>query len=235
MHILIIEDEHSIAENIIYALETENFQTSHVSKGNDVPEMLGRHSFDLVILDIGLPDISGFDVFHTIRSRFPIPIIFLTARGSEIDQVLGLELGADDYVTKPFSPRALVARVRAILRRRLPDIPPKQTENPQLPSPPFLQHDPRSMCITYHGKALDLTAHEYKILATFLSQPGRTFTREQLLIHAWDDPCSVMDRTIDAHIKTLRAKLRAHSPAAADSIQTRRGLGYIFSPDNHTI
>ena len=134
-----------------------------------------------------------------------------------VDQVLGLELGADDYVTKPFSPRAVVARIRAILRRGR-----SQNESDTT----LLQHDEAKMMIQCCGQPLSLTAHEYRLLAILLSQPGRVFTREQLLEQAWHDPGSAMDRTIDAHIKSLRSKIRKYSQEAADTIQTRRGLGY---------
>ena len=226
-HILIVEDESSIAETIIYALETEHFQTTHVTTGSEAISLVqDKKSYSLVVLDIGLPDTTGLDVCQQIRKQSGIPILFLTARDSEIDRILGLEFGADDYVTKPFSPRELVARIKAILRR---------TSNS--PSQQISTHtnegisiDTDAMTIHCYGKPVDLTAHEYKLLATFISQPGRTFTREQLLEHAWDDPGSAMDRTVDAHIKTLRAKLSAASPNCKDVIQTRRGLGYCYHP-----
>jgi len=223
--ILIVEDESSIAENLIYALQTEHFQTTHLTHGAKASELVKTKEFDLVVLDIGLPDISGLDICRSIRTHSQIPILFLTARHSEIDQILGLELGADDYVTKPFSPRTLVARIRAILRRATP---PMKIE--EATSQNSIHHDPSAMTISCQGTQLDLTAHEYKLLATFLSQPGRTFTREQLLIHAWDDPGAAMDRTIDAHIKSIRAKLKTISPTYAETIQTRRGLGYLYTP-----
>ncbi|MFC4995204.1 two-component system response regulator CreB [Rubritalea tangerina] len=225
-HILIVEDEQSIAENLIYALETENFTTTHLSVGAQVVDTLKTNAVDFVVLDVGLPDILGFEVCKQIRTFSNVPILFLTARDSEIDHVLGLELGADDYVTKPFSPRELAARIRAILRRSA--TPQKTTTNQSS----LLQHDPEAMTITCLGNQLDLTAHEYKLLATFISHPGRTFTRDQLLEHAWEDPGSAMDRTVDAHIKSLRAKLRDASERCADVIQTRRGLGYCYhTPD----
>lgn len=224
-HILIVEDELSIAENLVYALETENFSTTHLSVGATVVETLKSSHVDLVVLDIGLPDIMGFDVCREIRKFSSVPLLFLTARDSEIDHVLGLELGADDYVTKPFSPRELAARIRAILRRSSDNKPESTPES-------LLTHDSRAMSIHCAGAMLDLTAHEYKLLATFMSQPGRTFTRDQLLERAWEDPGSAMDRTVDAHIKSLRAKLRDASECCSEVIQTRRGLGYCYhSPD----
>lgn len=215
--VLIVEDESAIADTLIYALETENFKVTHVMTGQDGLNHFDSHSPDFAVLDIGLPDLTGLDLCRQIRTFSQIPILFLTARDSEIDQVLGLELGADDYVTKPFSPRTVVARIRAILRRG--------KSSPARVST-LLHHDGDTMSITCCGHPLDLTAHEYKLLAILLGQPGRVFTREQLLEQAWHDPGSAMDRTIDAHIKSLRAKLRVHSEDAAETIQTRRGLGY---------
>jgi len=224
--ILIVEDESSIADTIIYALETEHFQTQHVSTGGEALDLLTKKRFDLVVLDIGLPDTTGFEVCKEIRTSSTIPILFLTARDSEIDRILGLEFGADDYVTKPFSPRELAARIKAILRRSSPATSQIQKEIPQ----DGLAINSEAMLVTCYGKTLDLTAHEYKLLATFMGQPGRTFTREQLLEHAWEDPGSAMDRTVDAHIKTLRAKLNASSDNCTEVIQTRRGLGYCYHP-----
>lgn len=215
--ILIVEDETAIADTLIYALESERFTVAHFTTGSEGLNYLQASEPDLVILDIGLPDMTGLDLCREIRRFSQIPVLFLTARSSEVDQVLGLELGADDYVTKPFSPRAVVARIRAILRRGR-----SQNESDTI----LLQHDEAKMMIQCCGQPLSLTAHEYRLLAILLSQPGRVFTREQLLEQAWHDPGSAMDRTIDAHIKSLRSKIRKYSLEAADTIQTRRGLGY---------
>jgi len=215
--ILIVEDETAIADTLIYALESERFTVAHFTTGSEGLNYLQASEPDLVILDIGLPDMTGLDLCREIRRFSQIPVLFLTARSSEVDQVLGLELGADDYVTKPFSPRAVVARIRAILRRGR-----SQNESDTT----LLQHDEAKMMIQCCGQPLSLTAHEYRLLAILLSQPGRVFTREQLLEQAWHDPGSAMDRTIDAHIKSLRSKIRKYSQEAADTIQTRRGLGY---------
>jgi len=215
--ILIVEDETAIADTLIYALESERFTVAHFTTGSEGLNYLQASEPDLVILDIGLPDMTGLDLCREIRRFSQIPVLFLTARSSEVDQVLGLELGADDYVTKPFSPRAIVARIRAILRRGR-----SQNESDTT----LLQHDEAKMMIQCCGQPLSLTAHEYRLLAILLSQPGRVFTREQLLEQAWHDPGSAMDRTIDAHIKSLRSKIRKYSQEAADTIQTRRGLGY---------
>ncbi len=224
--ILLVEDETSIAENLIYALETEHFEVLHATTAGEALESLDE-SFHLAILDVGLPDMSGFDLCTEIRKSSTLPVLFLTARDSEVDRILGLELGGDDYVTKPFSPREVAARVRAILRRASSS---QRTQQAVTPSDP-LYHDEDAMTISSHGQTLVLTAHEYKLLAALMTQPGRIFTREQLLEKAWEDPGSAMDRTIDAHIKSLRAKLRACTPDGSDPIETRRGLGYTLNCD----
>ena len=224
--ILLVEDERSIAENLIYALETEHFEVLHTTTGCSALKVLDD-SFQLAILDVGLPDMSGFDLCKAIRKNSGLPLLFLTARDSEVDRILGLELGGDDYVTKPFSPREIAARVRAILRRGSPHNRSKKTQKPT----DALYHNEDTMTITSHGQALALTAHEYKLLAALMTQPGRIFTREQLLEKAWVGPGSAMDRTVDAHIKSLRAKLRACTPDGSDPIETRRGLGYTLNPD----
>lgn len=222
--VLLVEDEVSIADTLIYALETDHFEVTHVTTAGAALEFLDSNT-DLAILDIGLPDMSGFDLCQEMRKISSLPILFLTARDSEIDRILGLELGGDDYVTKPFSPREVCARVRAVLRRTSPRLV-KSDECAIQSENAILHHDPEAMVIFCYKTPLILTAHEYKLLVVLLSQPGRIFTREQLLEKAWDDPGSAMDRTVDAHIKSLRSKMRGCSPEGVDLIQTRRGLGY---------
>ncbi|MCP5537479.1 MAG: two-component system response regulator CreB [Akkermansiaceae bacterium] len=223
--VLLVEDETSIADTLVYALETEHFEVTHVTTAGDALKIFADN-YDLAILDVGLPDISGFDLCGEIRKSSTLPVLFLTARDSEIDRILGLELGGDDYVTKPFSPREVAARVRAILRRS-----PAQAVAPPQQSGKHgaLCHDPDTMTITCHGKPLNLTAHEYKLLVALMSRPGRIFTREQLLEKAWVDPGSAMDRTVDAHIKSLRSKIRECTGDGSDPIETRRGLGYTLA------
>lgn len=220
--ILLVEDETSIAENLIYALETEHFEVAHATTAGAAVDLLDD-TFHLAILDVGLPDMSGFDLCTEIRKSSPLPVLFLTARDSEVDRILGLELGGDDYVTKPFSPREVAARVRAILRRSGGRHPAADGSDVPMDA---LHHNEETMTISSHGTPLTLTAHEYKLLAALMTQPGRIFTREQLLEKAWQDPGSAMDRTVDAHIKSLRAKIRACTPDGSDPIETRRGLGY---------
>ncbi len=224
--VLLVEDEPAIADTLVYALGTECFEVTHALTGADALAAAVRENFDFAILDIGLPDMTGLDVCRRLRETSSIPVLFLTARDGEMDRILGLELGGDDYVTKPFSPREIVARVRAILRRSQA---PAASTDPAPTNGKILRHDHSAMRIHCHGEQLDLTAHEYKLLLVLLEKPGRVFTRDQLLEHAWQDPGAVTDRTIDAHVKSIRAKLRAVRVGAEDLIQTRRGLGYLLS------
>jgi two-component system catabolic regulation response regulator CreB len=225
-HVLLVEDEPAIADTLVYALETECFRVTHALTAHEALAAVARETIDFAILDIGLPDMSGLDLCRKLRETAPIPVLFLTARDGEMDRILGLEIGGDDYVTKPFSPREIVARVRAILRRG------NHEARPLAATPTgTLHHERSAMRISCHGKPLDLTAHEYKLLVVLMEQPGRVFTRDQLLDHAWQDPGSVTDRTVDAHIKSIRAKLRAAHLGAEQLIETRRGLGYSLAPE----
>lgn len=217
--ILLVEDEPSIADNIVFALKTEGFEPVWCSTGAQALARFARESFALVILDVGLPDSSGFDLCRQIRATSAVPIVFVTARKDEIDRVVGLEIGADDYVVKPFSPRELTARIKAILRR---------TEShgavPAPPAPVFVIDDERCE-IRYHGTPLALSRYEFRLLRILANKPGRVFSRDQLMEQAWDEPEAALDRTVDAHIKTLRGKLRAVRPEE-DPIRTHRGMGY---------
>ncbi|MEO7598968.1 MAG: two-component system response regulator CreB [Opitutus sp.] len=220
--ILVVEDEPPIAETILYALKTEGYSPVWQTTGRGGLEVLKAEPVALVVLDVGLPDMSGFDVCREILRHRTIPIIFLTARSEEVDRVVGLELGADDYMAKPFSPRELTARVRAVLRRV------KTEETPTAATSPADQvwtHDEARCRITYRGTSLELTRNEYRLLKTLTAQPGRVFSRDQLMTAAWDDPAAALDRTVDAHIKTVRAKVAA-AVAGADPIVTHRGMGY---------
>jgi two-component system catabolic regulation response regulator CreB len=219
--ILVVEDEPPIAETIVYALQTEGFATLWKTTGRDALAALAEHNVALVVLDVGLPDASGFDVCREIRRSANVPVIFLTARSSEVDRIVGLEIGGDDYLAKPFSPRELTARVRAVLRRTSGRSRPAAAATSSAP----WQHDEARCRISYRGRALDLTRNEYRLLGALLAQPGRVFSRDQLMTAAWDDPGAALDRTVDAHVKSLRAKLRAAAPEA-DPIVTHRGLGY---------
>ena len=221
--ILIVEDEPAIADAIEYALESEGFRCRHLATGGEVVEALGGdEDVALVVLDIGLPDINGIEVCRLIRAQSTVPVIFLTARGSEIDRVLGLELGADDYVTKPFSPRELAARVKAVLRRAAPRV-----ERADVGA---LEVDEERSRIRYFGKPLELARYEYRLLSVLARRPGRVYSREQLMDLAWEAPENSLDRTVDAHIKNLRAKLRAVRPDV-EPIVTHRGMGYSLKED----
>ena len=217
--ILIVEDEPAIADTIQYALDTDGFDTALLNSGKPVLPYLSEEKVDLIILDIGLPDVSGIELCKKIRLTHALPIIFLTARSEEIDRVVGLEIGADDYVTKPFSPRELSARVRAVLRRT------NGKGTPPFSSTTAIQVDEPRKRILYFGEVLDLSRYEFRLLKTFIERPGQVFSREQLMERAWDEPEASMDRTVDAHIKNLRAKLKAVNPEV-DPIVTHRGTGY---------
>jgi len=223
-HILIVEDEAAIADTLIFALQGEGFSTTWLSLGEQALAAQQRTPADLLILDVGLPDISGFEVCKRLRRFSEVPVIFLTARSEEIDRVVGLEIGADDYVVKPFSPREVAARVKAILKRMAP----REAAAEAPPCGPF-RVDVERVQIHYHGQLLGLTRHEFRLLQLLLSQPERVFAREQLLDGLGVAPDAGYERSIDSHIKSLRAKLR-QVQAAAEPIQTHRGLGYSYSP-----
>ncbi|WP_066735338.1 two-component system response regulator CreB [Cupriavidus sp. D384] len=239
--ILVVEDESAIADTILYALRTDGMQADHCVLGGDALARLRTQRPDLVVLDIGLPDINGFEVCRTLRTFSDVPVIFLTARHEEIDRIVGLEIGADDYVVKPFSPRELAARVRVILRRARPQAegaaPASAATQTTVataattatPAPTArqtgFQHDAEGARVSYRGQWLDLTRYEYGLLAVLLQHPGRIYARAQLMDLVWHDAIDTVDRTVDTHIKTLRAKLREVDPAG-DPIRTHRGMGY---------
>jgi len=223
-HILIVEDEAAIADTLVYALQGEGFTTTWLTLGQAAVEHQRRTPADLIILDIGLPDISGFETCKQLRRFSEVPVMFLSARDGELDRVVGLEIGADDYVVKPFSPREVTARVRAILKRMAP-----RAESPSPTAGHFLIDTDR-MLIRYRGQPLNLTRHEFRLLQCLLKQPQRVFSREQLLDAVGVPSDAGYERSIDSHIKSVRAKLRVIE-AEAEPIQTHRGLGYSFSPD----
>lgn len=231
--ILIVEDEQAIADSLAYALRTDGFAPHHVLLGEQALTALrssgAMASIALVVLDIGLPDMSGLEVCRRLRQFSDVPVIFLTARSDEIDRIVGLEIGADDYVTKPFSPRELVARIRVILRRARP-LPPATDAGMTIVAPPAVAASPFELRplearVLFHGRALDLTRYEYLLLKTLLEHPGHVLSRAQLMARVWSGAPETLERTVDAHIKSLRAKLRAIDEAH-EPIQTHRGLGY---------
>jgi len=220
LRILIVDDEPAITDAIRYVLETDGFETVSLAEGLPVLPLLGSEPVDLIVLDVGLPDINGFDLCKEIRKSSDTPILFLTARASEIDRVVGLEIGADDYVVKPFSPRELAARIKAILRRAKAN-----GSNDSTPHTGAFSVNESKRQIMYFGKPLDLSNYEYRILTTFIRRPGHVYSRSQLMDMAWDVPEASMDRTVDAHVKNLRAKLKAIQPDI-EPIITHRGAGY---------
>ena len=221
--ILIVDDEPAILDNIQYVLEAEGLETVRLSEGLAVGPLLSRQKIDLILLDIGLPDISGLELCREIRKSHATPIIFLTARTGEIDRVVGLELGGDDYISKPFSPRELSARVKAVLRRT-------RTQPPEPASHAAFEVDESRRQISYHGRPLELSRYEYEILATFIRRPGHVFSRDQLMAQVWEQPETSLERSVDAHIKNLRSKLKAIRPDK-DPIVTHRGIGYSLDED----
>lgn len=214
--IWLVEDEASIADTLIYALQTDGFEVEWFMLGQQLLTRLAQAQPDFLILDVGLPDISGFELCKQVRARSDVPLMFLTARSEEIDRLIGLEIGADDYVAKPFSPREVCARVRVILRRSQPTAP-KQSA--------ALTLDEERARIHFHGQPLMLTRYEYLLLKTLMQSPGRVYSRQQLMDLVWQDAEESLDRTVDTHIKTIRAKLRDQDPDA-NLILTHRGLGY---------
>lgn len=227
--VLIVEDEISIAEALVFALRNEGYQCTHYATGGACLDALrdcrGEALPALILLDVGLPDGSGFDWFRCIREICAVPIIFLTARREEVDRVVGLEMGADDYVVKPFSVRELMARVRMVMRRHVGGTPTTGTSTSDPTLCAGFTHDRERREIRYRNTPLSLTLHEYGLLLALLRHPSRVLTRAQLLQQAWDAPDHRLERTIDSHVKSLRAKLRAVDPGA-DPIRTHRGVGY---------
>ena len=227
-HVLVVEDEAAIAETVLYALRSEGYAASHCLLGGEALQRLRAGDIDVVVLDVGLPDLGGFEVCRRLRAQpgpaAQLPVIFLTARNDEVDRVLGLELGADDYMTKPFSPRELVARVRARLRRVLPVAAVASADAGWQEQGAF-SIDREGRRIRFDGHPLDLTRYEYALLEALLQRPGAILSRAQLTDRGWDSDAESADRTVDTHIKTLRTKLRA-AGAETDPIRTHRGLGY---------
>ncbi|WP_077000071.1 two-component system response regulator CreB [Variovorax sp. KK3] len=243
--ILIAEDESGIADTLQYVLKTDGFVPIWCPTAEEAIAQFAAEPPALAILDVGLPDMNGFELFKRLQALnreqggAEVPMLFLTARSDEIDRVVGLELGADDYVAKPFSPRELVARVRSILRRSgrsnghavpapaAASAPAASTAPPA--ASPFVL-DAERMQIRYYGRLLELSRYEYGLLRLLVQRPGRVFTRDELLQLVWDDASDSFDRTVDAHVKTLRAKLRAVAPEV-EPIRTLRGTGYALNEE----
>lgn len=222
--VLIVEDEPGIADTLQYALRTDGFEPAWAATGDEAVQQFKAQPPSLVILDVGLPDTSGFEVFKRLREHADVPVIFLTARSDEIDRVVGLELGADDYVAKPFSPRELVARVRSILRRSA------KAAVAASPTVLPLAVDDGKRQIRFYGRLLELSRYEFGLLQTLVSRPGHVFSRDALLARVWGDDTDSLDRTVDAHVKTLRAKMKLVAPTL-EPIRTHRGSGYALAED----
>lgn len=215
-HILIVEDEPKLAALIADYLQVAGFATEQLDDGSKVLPRVREGAFDLMLLDIMLPGRDGLDVLKELRSFSSLPVILITARVEEIDRLLGLELGADDYVCKPFSPRELVARVKAVLRR---------SGGEPASAMPALTFDPLKCQALVAGERLPLTRTEYRLLERLAAHPGRIFSREQLMGLIYDDHRVVSARTVDSHIKNLRAKLDDVAPERV-SIRSVYGIGY---------
>ncbi len=221
-NILIVEDEPKLASLLADYLRASGFEPSCISNGAEVVPWFREHKPDLILLDLMLPGRDGMEICKEIRSFSRTPIIMVTARIEEIDRLLGLEIGADDYVCKPFSPREVVARVKAVLRR---------TRDGQIVQVRGLVLDEHAYRAILHGRNLELTAVEFKLLQLLVANPGRIYGRQQLMDKIYPDERSVSDRTIDSHIKKLRRKIEAVDPEAR-LIHSVYGVGYKFEPDH---
>lgn len=219
MKILVVEDDPRISDVLEYALKADGYEVETAQRGREAVEIARQSAPGLIVLDVGLPDLDGFEVCRRVRKSSDVPVIFLTSRGDEVDRVVGLEIGGDDYMIKPFSPRELLARIKAIRRRNERREPPKEPGR-QLQYGP-ITIDPEKFRIQCQGREIALTAQEFKLLELLVRHPGRVFTREQVLDRAWGDDGLVADRTIDVHIRSLRRKF-----GDLDFIETIRGVGY---------
>lgn len=217
--ILVVEDEPAIAESVAYALGRDGFSVTQAATATDAATLVD--GADLVVLDLMLPDGSGFDLIGRWRKNKHIPVIVLSSRDGEADRVVALEAGADDYVTKPFSPREVVARVRAVLRRSQTEL----ASGAAVPVVPPIALDAATRRARANGSNLELTRVEFDVLACLLEQPGRVYSRAELIGRVWGDGFAITDRTIDSHVKALRKKV-AEAGAEPGLIETVRGVGY---------
>ena len=222
--ILIVEDETSFSEALSFLLEKEGFETKICDNGRSALAETARQEFDLILLDLMIPEISGIEVCRTIRTTSQVPIIMLTAKDSEVDKVVGLELGADDYVTKPYSARELVARIKAVLRRRTSEE--SFTEAGILQAGPVRIDIDRHL-VTINGISVTLPLKEFELLEFLVRNEGKVLTRVQLIDRIWGGDYYGDTKTLDVHIKRLRSKIET-DPASPELIQTIRGLGYKF-------
>ncbi len=226
-HILVVDDEEKITNVIKAYLEREGYATTVVHDGEASLKEVERNQFDLIVLDLMLPGLPGEDVCRLIRQKSTVPIIMLSAKSEEIDRVVGLKLGADDYITKPFSPRELVARVQAVLRRAFPETL-KGSEEDDIIAIGELLVDVAGHKVEFAGKGVDLTPTEFKLLSLLAQNPGRVFSRIELIDRVHGYSFAGYERTIDTHVKNLRQKL-GDDPRVPDYIQTVYGVGYRFA------
>ena len=224
--ILIVEDESSFSEAISFLLGKEGYESAVAENGRIALDLFKSNDFDLVLLDLMIPEVSGIDVCRTIRTTSSVPIIMLTAKDSEVDKVVGLELGADDYVTKPYSSRELVARIKAVLRRGVPDDG-ASASNSGIHSVAGIRMDIERHQVTVNGNLIPLPLKEFELLEFLLRNEGRVLTRGQLIDRVWGGDYYGDTKTLDVHIKRLRSKIEV-DPANPGLIQTIRGLGYKF-------
>ena len=219
-HVLIVEDEKKLADVLIAYLNQNQFKVTHFESGSDVVDWVKTNQPNIILLDLMLPDVNGKDLCKEIRQFSMVPIIMVTAMIDEIDRLIGLELGADDYVCKPFSPKEVVARVKAVLRRSEGDLNQGEIYD-------AFEVNDQTYSIKLHQDRLDLTPVEFRLLKMFLQSPGRVFNRDQILNNIFEDGRIVLDRTVDTHVKNLRHKLKTASPEH-DYIRSVYGIGYSF-------
>jgi two-component system OmpR family response regulator len=219
--VLIADDEAHIRDVVQYALEREGYRVVTAANGVEAVALVRGGGIDLVVLDVLMPELDGLAVCRRLREHYAIPIIFLSSRAEEVDRVLGLELGGDDYVVKPFSPRELATRVKTVLRRTAGPAPPRLLD--AVIQRGRLVLDPSAHELRVDGTLIELTATEFDILRTLLTHAGRVLSRAELIEHVRDDAYHVTERVIDTHVRRIRAKLRPH---AVDPIETVHGVGY---------
>jgi two-component system, OmpR family, response regulator RegX3 len=224
--VLIVEDEESFSDPLSYVLRREGFEVAVAATGSEALIEFDRSGADIVLLDVMLPEMSGTEVCRQLRFRSSVPIIMVTARDLEIDKVVGLEIGADDYVTKPYSPRELVARIRAVLRRPTPD---RAANGPRIVSAGPVRIDVERHVVTVSGQPVQLPLKEFTLLEILVSNPGRMLVRSQLIDRVWGADYVGDTKTLDVHVKRLRSKVEP-DPAAPRHIITIRGVGYKFEP-----
>jgi DNA-binding response OmpR family regulator len=226
-HLLVVDDDHDLCELVGSYLRAEGFTVDFVHSGREGEQAALNRTYELIVLDVMLPDKKGFDVLKEIRVQSRSPVLMLTARGDEFDRVLGLELGADDYLSKPFSPRELVARIGAILRRSG-----WKSEGSSALRPPVLcsgdlELDQAARAVSKAGEAVNLTSAEYNLLCIFVESPGQILTREKLVEQVLDRKFSPFDRSLDLHVSNLRRKL-GNQPNGTERIRSVRGIGYLY-------